>query len=605
MGNKPIKIAVRLDQDVCEAGQVVTGKVYLSIGIGADVRKFRGIHLLLNGVERSSVAVSPGTLEYDSRRRNGRPLVETSGRTVARVDYPLVDLTGISRGQYEYPFQLPLRDDLPSSLRCSLGDRDRSFCEIKYTLTAYVSCEGVVDSSIESKLSHELLLRITGAPSNPPEGPRPIRTETEIFPITCCWFWSQGRIVMGWSSSCSVAAPGDNVHVQIWGENQSKLVVDYLSVKWMETVEWHSEPVGGGGLRKVSTRLLAEQRHSVAPEHPQWRSKRTLSPSHEALLRENDHPPLISTLKIPSNARESHEGRLVEVRHTLVICVLTSGGYSSSTPESSFTVRIIPKRRHTETETTETPAAEAMGLPSVAPSAPSEFYDDVNQQPIVEAQALPADWNPVESDVVSLPVASAVVVSDESTAVSQTPVAGTSHALMDEGLVVLPPPDTDRRGIGAMNAKLSEAASPDTPSAQTGNDANGELDQLAKLVSECPENLPVILEDPAWAAVVQRLSPREFGNLVQTCSAGNDHLSTSSEASTIAHGLAVRMGPSFQTKHLLACLWILPCGGNRRMALLKDVAPLASDIASKRTMIEEELTSQELVVFLSAVSESG
>lgn len=172
MGNKPFKIAVRLDDNgVCEAGQVISGKVYLSIGRLFEVKKLRGIHLLLNGVERTDVAVLPGTFEYDKRRRSGKPLVESSTHTLVRIDYPLVDLTGISRGQYEYPFQLPLRDDLPASLQCAMGERDRSFCAVQYTLTAYVEYTGTLNCSKDVVLSHELALKLKSKPSNFAFGP--------------------------------------------------------------------------------------------------------------------------------------------------------------------------------------------------------------------------------------------------------------------------------------------------------------------------------------------------------------------------------------------------------------------------------------------------
>ncbi|KAL7574667.1 hypothetical protein ACA910_003012 [Epithemia clementina (nom. ined.)] len=599
MGNKPFKIAVRLDQDACEAGQVITGKVYLSIGRGFDVTTLKGIHILLNGVERTDVAAEPGTFEYEKRRRSGRPVLETSTHTIVRADYPLVDLSGISRGQYEYPFQLPLRDDLPASLRCTLGDKDRSFCEVKYTLTAYVACTGVRNPSTDSLLSHELSLKMRGKPSNPSEGPKPIRTDTAIFPIATCWFWSQGYIALGWSSSCSVASVGDNVHVRVWGENRSRLEVEYISVKWMETVLWHNEQESGSGSRKKSNRLLAEQRESTSLHHPLWMATRNppLS-SHEALLQRDDHPALVFTLKIPSHARETFQGSLVEVRHSLVVCVITSGGYTSSTPESAFPVRIRPRRRTAAIAAVASAEPVAQDVPAVTPSAPSELYD--TDQPIVESQALPADWNPVEAEVVSLPLATAVVLTESvDMTPPRTPIPSSNYNYYNndprEALAVLPPPQDS---FAAVNAKISEATSTFALGRTDDINVEEQLDLLAKLVAECPENLSVVLEDPIWASRVQNLSPREFCKFVQACSSGE---SFSMQEATVARMVAISMGPFFQTKHLLACLWILS-GESSRTALLRDVSPLAADIASKRHMIEEELNSQELAVFRSAVN---
>ena len=616
MGNKPFKIAVQLDQQECEAGQVITGKVYLSIGRLCDASSFRGIHLLLHGVERSDIAAAPGTLEYDRRRRAGRPFVETSSHTIVHVDYPLVDLTGISRGQYEYPFQLPLRDDLPASVKCALGDRDKSFCEIKYTLTAYVVHTGPQNSDNDSILRHDLKLTMKGLPSNPIVGLKPIRTDTTIFPITSCWFWSQGHIALGWSSSCSVALPGDNVHVRVWGENQSKLNVEYISVKWMERVTWHSERADGQRSQKSAPRLLAEQRQS--PQHAHWMAgedSTSLSSgrsTHQALLHDDDRPSMVFTLKLPRHARQTFTGRLLQVQHYLVVSVHTSGGYSSSTPESTFPVSIRTRHRTSTPSAAAAPTATANAVPTsstaVSPSAPSDLYD-TEQEPLVQAHALPEDWNPTQADLISLPLASAVVVMDP---IPVTPPRTTTTTRTTaEPVVVLAPPAAAAASAAASLSTTTpqndpvraKVVSETTTSSSEEPQKQDSLDQLATLVADCPENLAVILQDPQWTQRVQGLSPREFCHFVQTTtttSRTGDALSSQTTTTMVTHALAEAMGSSFQTKHILACLWMV--SPDHRMSLLRTVSPFASDIASKRFLIEEELNQEELTVFQAVLS---
>uniref|UniRef100_A0A6U3B2T9 Uncharacterized protein n=1 Tax=Entomoneis paludosa TaxID=265537 RepID=A0A6U3B2T9_9STRA len=592
MGNRQFKIAVSIDQEVCKAGQLVTGKVYLSIPRGTKgLSQFRGIHLLLNGTEHSVVAIKPGTIEYDQRKRSGKALIEKSAQTIVRADYPLVNLNGLKHGQYEYPFQLPLRDDLPGSIYCNLGSGEHSYCQIKYTLAAYIDHDGAPLPA--TQLRHEMSIKMKGAPSGPP-GPAPISSQTELYPVTSCWLWKQGVISMGWRADRSVASPGDHIHVHCWGENQSRLKVEYISFQWIEHTQWRTE---SGNSNNSSTRnfsrILAEERQPIQG-HQNWEAVKIPRTNHEALLQEHGSPTMLTTLTIPQDARDSYQGPLVEVKHSLLITVHTVGGMFSTTPESSSAVRItqrgaVSPSMSSSTATSEPVTAHATVVP--AASAPSDFYDDNPSGPVmVQAEALPEDWTPVEADVVTLPLASAVVISDS---VDVNPPITPLASAPDESLLfssaASAAPDSKQMYGGSTAAAAAATPKSSLSASSTGTTGNVELDQLAQLAAECPENLAVVLEDPSWAERMRNLSPREYSQFVQAAGLG------------AAKSLAVGMGSSFQCKHVLACIWTLHDTSDR-IRLLQDVAPLASDIRSKYAMIEEELSNEELTMFRSAVN---
>jgi len=584
MGNRQFKIAVQVDQDACKAGEIVKGKVYLYIPRGTKVQSFRGIHLLLHGSEQTVVAAKPGTLDYDQRKRNNRPLVEKSTTTIVRADYPLVDLSGLRAGQYEYPFQLPLRDDLPGTLFCNLGGGDKSFCQIKYSLTAYIDHSGTKTLS-ESQLRHELAIKVKGAPTGSP-GPEPVSIESQIYPVTSCWLWKQGNISMGWRADRSVASPGDNIHIHCWGENQSRLKIEYLSFKWIESISWKTE-VGNStstpdeGSTRKTTRVLSEERVSVQG-NSDWDSKKVPRPiNQDRLLRYHGSPAVVSTINIPWDARDTYFGQLVDIKHSLVVCAHTSGGWSSTSPESSTAVRITQKGLENVAMSPSTAAtSEPVEVQAhvVGPSAPSSVYDD-NGQVMVEAQALPDDWQPVEAEVVTLPMASAVVISDS---VDVTPPQTPLASAPDESLLgsSVAPPTKKPDSANSLYSTSSIA----TSASATDN----ELQQLAQLAAECPENLPLVLEDPAWLARVRNLTPPQVSQFSQLAGPMG------------TRALAIQMGPAFQCKHVLACLWAF--SESNRMLLLREVAPLASDLAAKYGMIEDELSSDELAAFRCALA---
>lgn len=437
MGNRQFKIAVQLDQEVVQAGEVVTGKVLVSIPQNVsnkELQHFRSINLVLNGTEYSLVAAKPGSIEYDLRRRKGKALAEQSERTVCHAVYPLVDLTNISNGQYEYPFQLPMRRDLPGSFSCKAADGDKSLCQIKYTFLAYIEHQG--QSSLPAdQLCHQLDIKVKGA-SPPPSAPSGlISTGTQAYPISSCWIWRQGKIVMGWRAADSVAAPEDTVHVHCWGENQSRVKVEYIGFKYTEEISWQT--LNNDGARTSSrtyTRVLAEERQSVN-DFAEWDPKMfSRYNCQEPLLSEQGRSVIISSLNIPTDARETYKGSLVEIKHVLTVSVKTKGTkgeWGASSPEASLPVTIAQRGsaeiEHMVQGTTSgeentpstIPTATAPSeiydfentpsVPSTSPTAPSELYD-LPTAAVVEAEVLPDDWKPVRAEVVSLPLAEAIVL---------------------------------------------------------------------------------------------------------------------------------------------------------------------------------------------------
>ena len=141
MGNQQAKVGLRLDKETYEAGGVITGRVYLSLP-KKNGSNIEGLHLLFTGIEYAQVARKQKSHHHHNKHHNNEPIIEKSIHVLVRNDFPLVDLRTVPTGQYEYPFELPVPAELPSSVKCHDNTNKKSFCEIRFTLMAYLVQQG-------------------------------------------------------------------------------------------------------------------------------------------------------------------------------------------------------------------------------------------------------------------------------------------------------------------------------------------------------------------------------------------------------------------------------------------------------------------------------
>jgi Arrestin (or S-antigen), N-terminal domain/Arrestin (or S-antigen), C-terminal domain len=605
MGNKPIKIGLQLEKAKYQAGETISGKVFLSANrVDKDVS---GVHLQLLGVEH--VEIREDTNEGYSRTHG-------STHTIIKSEYPLVSNIGIqSTGHFEYKFNWKIPPELPGTLHCCHDDqssdgRNTSFCEISYTLTAYVANNRnpfTMPENADRKSTVALQIIQLAAPLTPPPAttlhhrqPQPtVVMDTDVFPITACCIWDRGSIHLGFHADTPRASPGETVQVLCWGQNKSRLEIEYISAKVCETVTWKTHD----NIHTDSTkRVLVEERLSVRA-YAQWRPPATRKAhqavNHDSLLNNNSgdssSSALTFNLALPSYARDTVAGRLIQVRHVLVVTAVTAGGCCTTSPEMACAIRIVPAANTGEFILDVVPAS------SDIPDRRVTEYDP-NQHLLVEVQALPDDWHPIEVGVITLPQASVIFLDDEERVQSWT-LPNTVPALTRR----MPP----SAGLTSTTSTTTVASSAPDESLlfDAGRPVTPKLAHLLSLASEDPTNISVVLEDPGWQAVVQSLSPRDYCSLVKAASGGDSlqhHQQTTSTAPcvVVARVLAMQMGKNhFQSRHILACLWALHDEADR-IQVLCAIAPLASDLLTtenndnnNRTMIEQELNAVELASF--------
>lgn len=533
MGNKQVKLALRLDEKAHVAGNVVTGKVYLNAGqdYQADA-----LHLLLIGEEYSVVAEDESLDYHSSHCRNYSDQhreIERSSSVLVHMDVPLTHFPSskVCPGQYEFPFEWELPSNLPSSMYCAKND---SHCEIGYRLTAYLHQKQALGDP-EHSSTESLCI---SARSTQPQANTGVVVDPEIFRIKACC-WNQGEVTLGWNVDKTVVSPDSLMKIGITGANDSQVEVECLRACLVETISWSAH-----GKAKETKRTVAEAKVS-ASNLPLWHPVSHRYNSYSSVPADHlEQSRVLTQLLLPHDARDTYSGGLIQVRHSLTITAETQPCITA--PESSILVRVQRKSS----------GAVAHAVENAPPvTAPPTTPID-GEPAFVEADLLPDDWRPQEAHVVTLPANSAVLLDSDYV---PPPVSAPDETLLDESRV-----------IASVLSKLKASVS--------------ESDDPVVTVSRH-------LNDPMMVTTIQNLTPREFVEVLQ---------SARRDLPSLARLVAGTMDPHFECRHMLACLWCLP--NPVRLDVIKEVAPLASDLETQRSIVERELDSNELRHFRAALA---
>ncbi|GAX13160.1 hypothetical protein FisN_17Hh090 [Fistulifera solaris] len=551
MGNKHCKVVLRIDEPerIHQAGDRLSGRIYLNACNKADLTKLQDIHLVLEGVEY--VEISQSKKAHRRRKKecldDDLPIIERESKVLLHKVHSVVQLDGKLRpGQYEYPFHLWLPNELPSSMP-RIRSRKRNFAEIRYSLTVKVSHVESVSSA--PQLSDKRTIHI--AAQALPQG-APIVTRPEIYPVKMCSFFRRGCIQLGWETPSDVCAAGGTLPVIVSGFNQSSLNVLKISVKLIETVEFFTSKEN---LRKVVSRLVATEKLSTE-ELSWWRPRYKPSTDESS----GTPQPQVIQLFVPYDVRDSYSGTLIKVKHSIVVLVEMDGGFFSTTPESAVRVK-VRRALKSDDETTQIPISYPMNPDYQDDSSPSNDNSDTSSDCSL------SDWHPhVAEEVIAVPMVSAVLIDEGCAQNNSLPIAAAAIA----------PP------------VVAPSAPREIPSRMVNHSAaSPSVSQLHSMIETRPENLQALLSDTVWSDLVRGLTPRDYCTSIQKAGQSGP---------SVAFTLAQSMGCSFTTRHVLASIYGLS-DSTIRMDVVLSTASLAKDILQNRGSIERELTSEELSSF--------
>jgi hypothetical protein len=394
MGNSAPKIAVRVSQDSVVAGNVLTGRIYLSAhGCDFSVRR---IKMKFTGFEQSIIVLK--------ENKNGKIQERKECVKCSIIDYDVVIKTfpssGLSGGQYEIPFEWQIPDWLPSTMTyCHSIDKSR--CSIEYHLKVYLDRFDYSDD--KSEVFSTIPITIFGASSFKQSK---IIMDCERYHLRACCCSNRGVITMGWDANCTVARPGDRVTVGIIGKNESIVEVQHFLVEVVETITWTAN-----GHKRNNMQKIASQKYDI-DGNTLWIPITKLPTKHEMRNSRYETIPLdnnpdilagkkVGTIILNNDARDSYDGKLIEIRHSLVISATTPCCITA--PQSSALIR-VQKYAYDATDPNPIPLPTAPILEddTIFPPFQIEPKDSV-QPPLVLAEIIPTNWNPLESELVVVP----------------------------------------------------------------------------------------------------------------------------------------------------------------------------------------------------------
>lgn len=319
-----IDLDLRLEQNFVEAGGMMKGRVDLAVRFRTEASS--GIHLVLVGEEVTSINCSSST--KNSGKPDEPPYLDRAKHTIIQTTIPVKTFsTGfVEAGRYNFPFEYLLPAKLPSTMACPGDDASG---EIHYKLIACMP-----KNSGEPVLSKPFSLCVIAA--SPEKELHPLDVPLEQFKVKHCCFIDQGSVTLGWKTDATVGTPGSSISIGIVGKNESVVPISYVVACWDEVVTLMCN-----GKSKVYSRTLAST--EFYPTTKLWEPLNSLS-SNRRRYWNGDIESLMQnrqtlTLVLPKDARDSSQGTLIGVQHTLSVKVVSSE-WCTDSPESSIMVTV-------------------------------------------------------------------------------------------------------------------------------------------------------------------------------------------------------------------------------------------------------------------------
>ena len=451
MGNAPITVGVRTDKAHYTAGDVLTGRIFVSVKRDAPRQTVASssssssLNISLIGQEVAKIHYTTSeTYQETVRDGNGHRSVprtrehhhyDDTKHDFFQLEYPICTFGSNELspgGQYEYPFSIRLPGHLPSTMDCSKG---QSSCHVQYQLTAKLvrPNAGLFDSTP----SHTQTVLIAARAPKQTNTSAALPPETTPIYKSCCHCKVRGTMTLSAKVDKTVVAPNQTLQVEFAARNDSTVKVRTVRIQLDEIVDWRvhgrSEHVSRT-LTKVE--LPAEEFPELAKQKRRNREYFGVSQSDELL---EQVPPRRTKLTLPSfHILDSYQsGKCIQVRHVLTIRLNTKG-CCATTPEGSILLNVVRQTApSTGIGTTTADHNEA--------SAPQAYYDDTVSSMTSSGHVQPSAPPSFQDDAHHFPYASVVVIDEDehvypggNTNNNSLPKYGHPDLSLPEGQAVLP-----------------------------------------------------------------------------------------------------------------------------------------------------------------------
>jgi len=527
MGNKAsIEIQVHWDETdgVVTAGKDVEGMVLLNIPrpiYGGKVR------LILYGKEKTSIHTRIGGTSETFRSE--RSLI-TVYQTLK--DFPLY--TKIPKGCYRLPFKVLLPATIPSSQRYPASSKKPSNgFRIQYKLLASLG-----------KIEQSTYLCVRSAPLSCE--PLPCMIQPTSIPISTLKLFKEGEVTVGASVTDIAVGRGENIELRLACRNESKIDIRRVEIKLVETVKWTVE---AQGMTRESSQTLVRLRDVELPTLSKYRKDRSevrrlaKDSSQREVMYQAIYDDLVSgrhkvNVFVPEDSRDSYDGQVVIVAHTLEVKLQTRG--ISSNALTSIPIRVGTPRHN---------SAEQASVP-FEPNIPIATGIPSNEIPVAQATQV----NPVDEE--DDDVQSVIVLSSDAVL--------PAHSSLEDLVPLEPPPFSADVSLPTLLQRMRAAMS--------------SYSFLSSLLLETP-----------WVRFFCAMSASDYASIIR-------HTFPVADQPRVAALLAEYVNGGDE----LTCAWaaaaVQATNPHYKSATLQRLVPLCTDIKQNHNMLRQELSAWEQTV---------
>jgi hypothetical protein len=322
-GSKPANLSIWLDRPCYNAGDTLSGKVYLLVtqpDYFADT-----LQVSLSGREATRIRYTTGS----GKKRKSR--TARAQRNIMVVDLPLHQFpdSKCTPGQFEFPFSLVLPETLPTSM---FVDDGLSGCQVFYEISARLNRPGWTTWDVTAR-----------QPFNVSQIPRALMPsavfcEPAIIPVNSCFCCYNGSMAIGASLDSGMVTRGGVVNVMFACKNDSVAVGESMQVNVSEVCSWNART-----RRRSFTRLLTQRLFNPS-DIPGCRPAPEVGPTIDDQVSAKMCRDIFDQLKtgagfqaalqLPVDTRDSYSGGLIKVKssHSLSLSLSLSLFLSFKSP---------------------------------------------------------------------------------------------------------------------------------------------------------------------------------------------------------------------------------------------------------------------------------
>lgn len=292
----------------------------------------------------------------------------------------------IPKGQHEFRFQFAIPHGVPPSW--FVGRKGSDCCSISYEVCGFLHRTGGMKWRVENKVYFDVYVPAPTLSSQPAV----LHPKAEPVNAFCCY--GRGHIGIGAIGDSQVLVGGTSTKIKYSVQNFSSAKVKALEIKLIENIRWHSG--GHSGRKQIS---LFEKRLKVDCKDREDGNAlninvNPLSKQEKIELGDNEDGVWLRKVKsildrglysidglVSDGAHGTYAGKILSVKHTLVVRVITTVG--TNNPELTHDMFVYMK-----------PPSEG---PTRERVSGASFIDSVSAVPLSEWQA--TDWASVSAAV--------------------------------------------------------------------------------------------------------------------------------------------------------------------------------------------------------------